>query len=270
MSARTAAEFAWRPQASDRRRWRNSWSHVVKTLAIETATKHLGVALLADEALLGSFELLTQEYPHATELPDAVARVLKGAGLALEDVEAIAVDIGPGSFTGLRIGLSFMKGLTFGRALKVVGVPSLEVLAAGLGPSALPICPILDAKQQKVYAATYRLADGLPARQGDYVLGPVEEALRHAGGPTVFLGDGCAIYRDRILAACPHARVAPQETWLPRAAVLGRLGLARLRRGEADDPATLTPLYLYAQDCGVNLSQRRPTEPRTAVRTSPA
>src|SRR3989338_3376390 len=98
-------------------------------LAIETATRQLGAAVVQDGHVLAAYELLA-DYPHAVELPGAVTRVLKEAGTTLEQLEAIAVDIGPGSFTGLRIGLAFVKALAFPAKKPVVGVVSLDVLAA--------------------------------------------------------------------------------------------------------------------------------------------
>lgn len=229
----------------------------MKCLAIETSTQQLGVALTDDGRLLASYELLA-EYPHAVELPGAVTRVLQAAHLTLDQVEAIAVDIGPGSFTGLRIGLAFVKALAFPAKRTVVGVSSLDVLAANLPFVPLPVCPLLDAKRHNVYGAVYRLEGDRPTRHTDYLLGPVEDVLRTIQGPTLFLGDGCALYRDRILARCPEAQFAAPELWLPRAATLARLGSERLVSGERNDPSRLVPLYLYPQDCQVR-SPDRPT-----------
>lgn len=226
-------------------------------LAIETSTRQLGVALLKGEELVASYELLA-DYPHAVELPGAVTRVLQEAGASLKALEGIVVDIGPGSFTGLRIGMAFVKGLCFPTKLPVIGVSSLDVLAAGVPYAALPVCPLLDAKQGNLYAARYRLEGATPKRETDYVLGPVDEALALITPPAILLGDGCARYRDRILARCPTAQFATQELWLPRAATLARLGGARLLRGERDDASRLVPMYLYPQDCQVR-GPDRPT-----------
>ncbi len=231
-------------------------------LAIETSSKQMGVAVIDGEALLASFELLAG-YPHAVELPGAVTRVLQEAGASLKALEGIVVDIGPGSFTGLRIGIAFVKGLCFPTKLQVIGVSSLDVLAAGVPYAALPVCPLLDAKQGNLYAARYHLEGAAPKRETDYVLGPVDEALRLVDGPTIVLGDGCARYRDRILARCPTVQFATQELWLPRAATLARLGRARLLRGERDDVSRLVPMYLYPQDCQV----RGPDRPTSVLPT---
>ena len=236
-------------------------------LAIETATRQFGAAVVQDDQVLASYELLA-DYPHAVELPGAVARVLNEAGTTLEAIEAIAVDIGPGSFTGLRIGLAFVKALAFPSRKPVAGVPSLDVLAANAALAARLVCPVLDARQKNLYAAFYRMQGQQAARQGDYMLGPAEEILAMVKEPAVFLGDGIARYRELILARCPEPQFALPELWLPRVAVLGRLAAARVRRGEADPPDRLVPLYLYPLDCSVR-GPDRPTSvlPQTIVRS---
>ncbi|MBI3011092.1 MAG: tRNA (adenosine(37)-N6)-threonylcarbamoyltransferase complex dimerization subunit type 1 TsaB [Candidatus Omnitrophica bacterium] len=226
-------------------------------LAIETSSRQLGVAVIDGERLLSSYELLA-DYPHAVELPAALTRVLQAASTTLDQVEAMIIDIGPGSFTGLRIGLAFVKALAFPRRTAVVGVASLDVLAANLPSAPRLVCPILDAKQRNVYAALYRLDAGRPLRQSDYLLGPVDDVLALVKEPAAFLGDGAALYRHRILERCPEAQVADPELWLPRAATLARLGRERFLQGQRDDPATLVPLYLYPLDCSVR-SPDRPT-----------
>src|SRR3989338_4902491 len=219
-------------------------------LAIETATRQLGAAVVQDGHVLAAYELLA-DYPHAVELPRAVTRLLKEAGTTLEQLEAIAVDIGPGPFTGLRLGLAFVKALAFPAKKPVVGVVSLDVLAATLPFPPRLVCPVLDARQKNLYAALYRMQDGQAVRQSDHMLGPAEEILGMVKEPAIFLGDGIARYRELILERCPTPQFAEPELWLPRAASLGRLAGARVRRGDADAPERLVPLYLYPLDCSV-------------------
>lgn len=226
-------------------------------LAIETATRQLGVAVVDGEQILSSYELLA-EHPHAAELPDAVRRVLAAARVSLDELAAIVVDVGPGSFTGLRIGLAFAKALAFPNKTPLVGVPSLDVLAANVPFATRCVVPVLDAKQKNVYSSLYRLDGGRPVRQTDHLLGPVDEILALVKEPCVFLGDGAALYRDRIVQRCPDAQFAAPELWLPRAATLARLGQERFLQGHRDDPARLVPLYLYPKDCQVR-GPDRPT-----------
>ena len=224
----------------------------MNVLAIETATDQLGVALVNDERVLASSELLA-ERAHATELPGALTKVLESAGQTLDQVEAIAVDIGPGAFTGLRIGVAFVKALAFRRRTPVIGVASLDVLAAALPYAQHPVCPLLDAKQRKIYAAWYDTREGAPRKRSDYQLLTVEEWLAMLPQePVMLLGSGAALYREAITKTLgPRALFAPHDLWLPRVATLGRLGLERLRAGQHDDPSRLVPMYLYPMDCTV-------------------
>lgn len=235
----------------------------MQLLAIDTSTSLLGVALVDEQRVLASYELLA-ERAHAVELPQAVTRVLKAAGVTLEQVEGIAIDIGPGSFTGLRIGVAFVKALAFCLKKPVVGVPSLDVMAANHLFAPHLVCPIVDAKQKKLYAACFKTSDGGLAKQSDYHLLTVEELIPMLkDGPVMFLGDGIPLYRERLTQALgERARFATPDLWLPRAATLGRLGLERLAKGQRDDPSRLVPMYLHPMTCTVRLSDRPHGAPR--------
>jgi tRNA threonylcarbamoyladenosine biosynthesis protein TsaB len=253
----------------------------MSVLAIDTATDLMGVAVVDEGRVLASYEVLA-ERPHSVELPGAVSRVLAAAGVTLAQVEAVAIDIGPGSFTGLRIGLAFLKALMFVTRRPVVAVPSLDALAAGVSCAAgasraARVCPILDARQRKVYAAIYDVTPDGPTRRGEWMLGPIDDvitAIGAAGGPSggrgpsvTLLGDGAQVYRDRLRESLgASATFAAPEFWLPRAATVGRLGLARARAGQVDDISRLTPLYLYRHDNLVRPSSRQPGAPRKVTR----
>ena len=232
----------------------------MKFLAIETSSKQLGVALIEDDQLLSAYELLV-EYPHAVELPDAVKRVLQAARTPMDDVAVVVVDVGPGSFTGLRIGLAFVKAFVFPTGTPLVGVPSLDVLAAGLPYATTMICPVLDAKQHNVYTACFRIEAGRLKRQTNYQLGRLDDVLPALEEPMIVLGDACTLYRERMLERCPQVEIATAEFWLPRAAILARLGRERFLEGRHDDPAQIVPLYLYPQDCQV----RGPDRPSSVL-----
>lgn len=239
----------------------------MNVLAIDTSTERLGVALVSETEVRSSYELLA-ERPHAIELPQAVTRVLQAGGEALERLGGIAIDIGPGSFTGLRIGLSFVKALALVRPVPVIGVPSLDVLAANLPYAPDLICPVLDAKQRKVYAALYRANGARLVKQSDYALWTLDELIQHLGQQRVlFLGDGIGVYRQALIERLgERVSFADPEWWYPQAAVLGRLGLARLRDGQRDNPRDLVPMYLHPMTC--TIKQPMPSVAQAAARVS--
>jgi len=183
---------------------------------------------------------------HTASLPGLVERVLRDAGLRVDDVEALAVSIGPGSFTGLRISLALAKGLAFAGGLPLVGVPTLEALAhvAEAAPGET-ICAALDARKREVYAALFVADDAAPRRlTPDLALSP-EALAAQLGKPCVLVGDAGEVYRD-VLA--PHATLRPFATHHPRGGVVARLGSARLAAGERANIGTLEPTYVRPPD----------------------
>jgi tRNA threonylcarbamoyladenosine biosynthesis protein TsaB len=220
----------------------------VRILAVETSTLTGGTALLEGDTVVAECRL-SLAVTHSERLLPAVDHVLQASGLRLADVDALAVSVGPGSFTGLRIGLSTMKGLAFATGKPLCGIPTLDALAWGLPFAESPVCPILDAKKGEVYCALYRTAGGRLERLWDYrVVAP--EALAAAlaqeqPGPVVFLGDGATPFAPvlrRLLGDA--ARFAPPAQRLPSAVTVADLARAALERGESMDPAALAPLYL--------------------------
>jgi len=190
---------------------------------------------------------------HTASLPALVERVLGAAGLTIEDVEAVAVSIGPGSFTGLRIALALGKGIAFAGTLPLVGVPTLAALAevAGAAPGET-VCAALDARKREVYAALFEATDAAPRRvTPDLALRPEALAARLVP-PCVVVGDAGEVYGD-VLGA--RATLRPFTTHHPRGGVIARLGFERLAAGEAANPGTLEPVYVRPPDADLPRSR---------------
>lgn len=219
-------------------------------LALETATPAGSVALVDEERTLVSryFDVGLQ---HSQRLFVEVEDALKVAGCTFAQVGAIAVSIGPGSFTGLRIGLSAAKGFCLAGELPLVTVSTLEVLAARLPFARYPVCPMLDARKGEVYAALYDTSAGWPnLLEGPRALAPQVLMAERAGIPTLFTGDGALAYSE-LVAACPQAVQAPFPCSRPEAAVLGWLAQARLKAGTVADLVSVEPEYLRGPGVGV-------------------
>src|SRR3989449_2444300 len=176
----------------------------MRVLAIETATPAQSVALLDEDRLLAEASYDAKGSRGGLVLP-TVDHVLRKAGVAAKDLDAVAVSIGPGSFTGLRVGLATAKGLALGTGAAVVGVSTLEALAAGYEPAAeITICTLLDAYRGEVYLAVFkRRAGRLERLHADAVLAPetVKEALADVEQPVHLIGNGAARYRRQLEAA---------------------------------------------------------------------
>jgi len=209
----------------------------VRVLAIETSTLAGGVALLEDDVLVAE-SLLGIRLTHSERLLPAIDRLLTDAGWRPADLGGLAVAIGPGSFTGLRIGLSTAQGLAMALGMLVAGVPTLDAMATGLPFAALPVCPVLDARKGELYCCRYRWDGRAMARDWEYLaLAPAALAARLTE-PTILLGDGAQ------LVVSPHVVLAPAHRRHPSPGAVALLGAAALAAGEGVAPGALVPLYL--------------------------
>lgn len=206
-------------------------------MALETSTLAGGVALLDGDRVIGEY-LLDVRITHSERLMPAIDRLLGDAGWTPATLEGLAVAIGPGSFTGLRIGLSAVKGLAWALGLSVAAVPTLDAMAAALPFAALPVCPVLDARRHEVYCSLYRWDGAGMRREWDYLALTPEALAERLTEPTVLLGEAAHAIGSR------HVRVAPPHRRLPGASAVGVLGLARFEAGDVVSATELTPFYL--------------------------
>lgn len=215
----------------------------MKLLAVESATLSGGVALLDDDRLLGEITL-NIAITHSERLMSAVDRLLADCGLAPADLDGLAVSVGPGSFTGLRVGLATVKALAMALDLPVAPVPTLDALAARLPFADAPVCPIIEARKGEVYLSLYRWSGSGMERQWDYLALPPEAAAARLEAPVIVLGDGVEACRPYLARLGPGLREAEPVHSLPSPAVVGSLGYAILAAGGGIPAERLTPLYL--------------------------
>jgi tRNA threonylcarbamoyladenosine biosynthesis protein TsaB len=209
----------------------------MRVLAVETSSLAGGVALLDDERLIAEY-VLDVSVTHSERLMAAVDRVLGDARWTPRMLDALAVAVGPGSFTGLRIAISTVKGLAVALGVPIAAVPTLDAMAATVPWAALPVCPVLDARKGEIYASLYRWdAEGM-RREWDYLALAPDALAARLSEPVILLGDGAAVVRS------PHARALPSPRRVPSPACVGALGLERLRRGDTVAAAALEPIYL--------------------------
>ncbi len=217
-------------------------------LALDTSTRSCSVALLEDEKLLVETAVCVPQ-THSAHLLGMVEQAFRLAGWKPERLEGLAVGVGPGSFTGLRIGIATAKGIAYAAGIPCVGVGSLEALAASLLPRHDDICALIDARRGELYAAVYR-AEGerLLPRLAEQAI-PIAPLLSMLRGPHLFVGDGALLHAAEIRAALGEgARFAPAGQHAPRAGVIGRLARERLAQAPGDRGFELTPRYLRAPD----------------------
>lgn len=216
-------------------------------LALDTATEVGSVALCTAEGIVVSryFDVGLQ---HSQRLFSEVESALEAAGMEVGAVRAVAVAIGPGSFTGLRIGLSAAKGLCLAAAKDLVTVSTLEALAARLPFARLPVCAVLDARRREVYAALYDTATGVPVElTPPRAIAPAQLAQQRANAATLYTGDGATAYRE-LLAANSPAQFAPLPCARPDAGAIGWLALSKLKKSQTADLGSVEPEYLRSPD----------------------
>lgn len=228
-------------------------------LAVDTATEICGVALTIDGRVQAEL-ILNQGVTHTRSVLAAIDAVLGISGLAPADVDAFAVTRGPGSFTGLRIGISTVKALSLSGAKPLVGISSLEVLAHQASGSSTLICPMMDARRREVYWALYRRdADDIAPVHEERV-GPVSDIVDAIGESCQFIGNGVALYRMELLKGVTHPVQWARNEWNDlRPAVLARLAWERFKAGKTCDVGTFAPVYLRKSDAELDLASRTPS-----------
>lgn len=215
------------------------------TLAIDSAAKSAGAALLRDEKVLLEIGWNLGRHHGETLLP-MIDDLFRKAGLKPEETELIALTTGPGSFTGLRIGASVAKGLAFAWGIPVAGVSTLSALAMNGGPGKRPVCSMLDARKEEVYAGLFRVDDGGRVHEiaGERVT-PLEPLLEELEGEVVFIGDGALRYEPVIRSLFRGTVLFPPPSeHIVRASSVGLLGLKKFHEGDILDLPVFTPRYL--------------------------
>ncbi len=227
------------------------------TLAFDTATEQGSVCLYSTgESVLGEV-CLSGRKRHSEVLLQAVDFLLRSAGTRISEIDFFTISIGPGSYTGLRVGLSTVKGLCFATGRPLVTVSTLESLALTVTPTAWFICPLLDARKREVYGAVYRYHGGTLSTVMDEAVGALDLFIRDLEDDTVFLGSGASVYRKQILERLKdkaHFRPAPVDRTL--ASTVAYLGIKKAERGEFSDPTTTVPRYLRASEAEEKLKTR--------------
>jgi tRNA threonylcarbamoyladenosine biosynthesis protein TsaB len=215
-------------------------------LAVDTATRMAGIALYDEvQGWVVGEEMWQSAENHTVELMPRIVHLMEQQQVAPGDLTGLVVSLGPGSFTGVRIALSVVKGLSMALDLPLAGVPTLDVVAEPHKEQRLPICALLRAGRGRFAFGHYFRYRGRWRRRSAVRIGALEDVCDEMEGPTLYCGEIDAAEAKRIVAlAGDEAVVASPAGSLRRAAFLAELGWARLKQGSADDPATLSPIYL--------------------------
>lgn len=226
-------------------------------LSIDSSSLVTTVSLLKDEHILGEYTLNFKR-EHSVILMEKIELLLKDCEVDISDIDGFVVSKGPGSFTGLRIGMATIKGLSMGSNKPYVSISSLDALANSLLTFDGIICPIMDALRDSVYTCLYKNVDGKLTKISDYCalsLDELADLLSKKGENVIFTGDGVTKHKNFLLNNVKNATLAPNHLSIIRASSLGELGMTELKAGNFDD-INSSPLYLKKPQAERELEQR--------------
>jgi tRNA threonylcarbamoyladenosine biosynthesis protein TsaB len=213
-------------------------------LALDTSTRTVGLALYDGVRVLSENVWTSQDY-HTVELAPAVEEMIKKSGVGISDLEALGVAIGPGSFTGLRIGLALAKGLALVRHIALIGIPSLDFLAAAQLRTNIPMAASLRAGRGRLAVGWYKLVEDSWQSTGDLELLTAQDLSKRIHSPTLVCGEFTEQERRLLKRKRKNVVLASPAQSLRRPAFLAELAWERWQAEDTADPATLSPIYLH-------------------------
>ena len=215
-----------------------------RALAIETSGRIGSIALAVDGVAVAA-DYFPHGLQHSAETLPRIDALCRGQGWAPADLDEVYVSVGPGSFTGLRIGVTLAKTLGAAVGAKLVAVPSTDVLARNAPPAAANVVVVLDAKRDQVYAARYAVsADGIWRTEEAGGIDALAAVLSRSPRPVYLVGDGLPAHAKFLPPGDVGVIVTEPDAWRPRAEVTAALGFAAALAGRFADPDTLTPVYM--------------------------
>ncbi len=213
----------------------------MRVIGIETSGNIGSVAVCEDDTVVGE-RYFEKGMRHGKELITSIKAIFEDIHWKPDNIDLIAVSAGPGSYTGLRVGITCAKTLAYALNKPVVAVPTLDVLAENALADSYSVCPILDAKRMCVYACVYKCRNGTKERASDFLIIPPGELLALLPRPVIIFGDGTKPYLETFNQE--GIMIGEEEMGIAKARAVARLGRRLYESGERCNIATLAPLYL--------------------------
>ncbi len=211
-------------------------------LVVDTSTAQVGLGLYDGTQVLGEMTWTTRQH-HTTELAPALAGLLTRSGNSMDRVSALGVAIGPGSFTSLRVGLSFVKGLALARSLPIIGIPTLDIIAAAQPLAKHALVAVIQAGRGRIALGWYKSSKNGWQAEGAARSGTVDELLDEIKSPTLIAGELTSEERQR--STRKGIMLASPSNCVRRPSILAELAWARLQENKTDEAASLAPIYLH-------------------------
>ena len=215
----------------------------MKILALETSSKVASVAILDDNKLLGEY-YINHKRNHSQKLMPIIKNILDDLEITIDEIDYYAASVGPGSFTGLRIGITTLKGMAFATNKKVVAVDTLDALAENIGYTSEIICVLMDARNDQVYTALYDNGKKV-VEDNAITVQELADKLKFLENRVIFVGDG-AIVHEEYLKSVLHKNcvIAKQKDILPKASSVAQVALKKIKNGEILGFEEILPNYL--------------------------
>jgi len=219
-------------------------------LAVDTSTAQVGLAAYDGDQVLGETIWRSKQH-HTVELAPAIAELLRRSGISMQEVRALGVAIGPGSFTSLRVGLSLVKGLALACDLPLIGIPTLNIYAAAQPASKLPLLTAIQAGRSKLAVGWYKSTKHGWQAQGSARVVASESLIYEIRTPSLICGEFTADERQHLAKDEVNVKLVPPSQAVRRPSVLAELAWARWQNGEVDEEASLAPIYLHTTEANV-------------------
>lgn len=213
-------------------------------LAVDTSTAQIGLALYDGSQVLAESVWISKQH-HTTQLAPALSGLMADAGVSIDMLSAFGVALGPGSFTSLRVGLAFVKGLALARKLPVIGISTLDVIAAAQPALKIPLVVVLQAGRSRLALGLYKSSKNGWQVQGLARVVTIDELVNEIESPTFIAGELSAEDRQKLGRKKVNVKLASPAQCVRRPAVLAELAWARWQAGDVDDAASLAPVYLH-------------------------
>lgn len=185
-------------------------------------------------------------------LSTTIKRVLDALGWEFSEIDYFACGLGPGSFTGLRVGLAAIKGFSFALNRPIVGVSSLDILARNIQKEASgPIVPAIDAKRNLIYCSFYKNKGGAQKRTAPYMLLTPEKFLAKVEPNSIVFGDAVSLYKEKIIGRIKGVTILDKDYWYPRAHNLITLAIEKIKEKKISNSFKVKPIYLYPKECQI-------------------
>jgi tRNA threonylcarbamoyladenosine biosynthesis protein TsaB len=215
-------------------------------LAIDTSTAQVGLALYDGNQILSEMTWTTRQH-HTTELAPAIAGLLNRCGVSMDMVSALGVAVGPGSFTSLRVGLSLVKGIALARHLPVIGISTMDIIAAAQPVGTHPLAVVIQAGRKRIAVGWYQCLENKWQAQGGIKGATVDELADGIESPTYVAGELSTDDRSRLGRKRVNILLASPVHCIRRPSILADLAWARWQKNEVDDAASLAPVYLHVE-----------------------